>query len=123
MATCRSCFSAAPTRPGWPASNAAPTLAILRPIDAAEFLAQLHMLLRNKERHDQLALKAAEAQRISQRLQAATQQMDQEMELARRLQESFLPQQLPRLPGVRFAVKYKPARPRRRRFLRLLPPR
>ncbi len=80
-----------------------------RPLEPAEFLAQVQALLRVKERHDQLALKAAEAQRISKRLQAATQQMDQELELARRLQESFLPQSLPKLPSVRFAVKYKPA--------------
>lgn len=80
-----------------------------RPLDAAEFLAQVQALLRVKERHDRLAVKAAEAQRMSQRLQSATQQMDQELELARRLQESFLPQQLPSVSGVRFAVKYKPA--------------
>lgn len=81
---------------------------IARPIDAAELLAQVQTLLRAKERHDQLALKAAEAQRVSQRLQEANQQIDQELELARRLQESFLPQTLPHLPHVRFAVKYKP---------------
>jgi sigma-B regulation protein RsbU (phosphoserine phosphatase) len=80
-----------------------------RPLEPAEFLAQVQALIRVKERHDQLALKAADAQRISKRLQAATQQMDQELELARRLQESFLPQSLPKLPSVRFAVKYKPA--------------
>jgi phosphoserine phosphatase RsbU/P len=79
-----------------------------RPIKPTELLAQVQALLRVKERHDHLASKAAEAQRISKRLQAATQQMDQELELARRLQESFLPQSLPQLPGIRFAVKYKP---------------
>jgi sigma-B regulation protein RsbU (phosphoserine phosphatase) len=45
---------------------------------------------------------------VSQRLQQANQQIDQELELARRLQESLLPQSLPQLPRVRFAVKYKP---------------
>ncbi len=82
--------------------------ALARPIDSAALLAQVQTLLRAKERHDQLALKAAEAQRVSQRLQAANQQIDQELELARRLQESFLPQTLPQIPHVRFAVKYKP---------------
>lgn len=81
---------------------------LARPIDAAEFLAQVQTLLRVKDRYDQLTLKAAEAQRITQRLQAANQQIDQEMDLARRLQESFLPQSLPQVPGVRLAVKYKP---------------
>jgi DNA-binding response OmpR family regulator len=83
--------------------------ALGRPLQRAEFLAQVQSLLRVKERHDQLSLKAADAQRVSKRLQAATQQMDQELELARRLQESFLPQDLPAVPGVKLAVKYKPA--------------
>jgi sigma-B regulation protein RsbU (phosphoserine phosphatase) len=79
-----------------------------RPLDAAELLAQVQTLLRAKQRHDQMAVKAADAQRISERLQAANQQIDQELEIARRLQESFLPQSLPQMPRVRFAVKYKP---------------
>lgn len=82
--------------------------AIARPIEAAELLAQVQTLLRVKERHDHLAQKAAEAHRVTQRLQAANQQIGQELEMARRLQESFLPQALPNLPRVRFAVKYKP---------------
>lgn len=79
-----------------------------RPIDGAEFLAQVQSLVRAKERHDRLAVKADEAQRISQRLQAANQQIDLELAMARRLQESLLPQSLPQLPRLRFAVKYKP---------------
>jgi len=81
---------------------------LARPFEPAELVAQVQALLRVKERHDQLATKAAEAGRVTKRLQAAYQQIDQELALARRLQESFLPQQLPQLPGVRFAVKYKP---------------
>ena len=79
-----------------------------RPFDAAELLAQTRALLRIKERYDRLARQAAEAQSSSLRLQEAKQQMDQELELAQRLQESFLPQALPQMPSVRFAVKYKP---------------
>jgi sigma-B regulation protein RsbU (phosphoserine phosphatase) len=71
-------------------------------------VAQVEALLRIKQRHDQLAARAAEAGRVSKRLQAAYQQIDQELELARRIQESFLPQSLPELPRVRFAVKYRP---------------
>jgi sigma-B regulation protein RsbU (phosphoserine phosphatase) len=41
-------------------------------------------------------------------LQAAYQQIDQELALAKRIQESFLPQTLPQLPRLRFAVKYRP---------------
>lgn len=82
--------------------------ALIRPFVATELLAQANALLRIKDRHDQLASKSADVQRLNQRLQAATQQMDQELELAGRLQESFLPQTLPQIPRVRFAVKYKP---------------
>ena len=81
---------------------------LARPFEPAELVAQVQALLRVKERHDQLATKAAEAGRVTKRLQAAYQQIDQELALARRLQESFLPQHLPQLPGVRFAVNYKP---------------
>ena len=81
---------------------------LARPFEPAELLAQVQALLRVKERHDQLATKAAEAGRVTKRLQAAYQQIDQELALARRLQESFLPQHLPQLPTVRFAVKYRP---------------
>ena len=79
-----------------------------RPFDPAELLAQVQALLRIKQRHDQLSARAAESARVSRRLQEAHQQMDQELALARRLQEGFLPQTLPALPGVRFAVKYRP---------------
>ncbi len=81
---------------------------LARPFAPAELLAQVRSLIRVKERSEQLAVKAADLQRASVKLHEAKQQMDQELELARRLQESFLPQTLPTLPGVRFAVKYKP---------------
>ena len=82
---------------------------LARPFEPAELLAQVQALLRIKQRHDQLASQAAEAHGTSKRLQAVNQQMDLELDLARRLQESFLPHSLPHLPRVRFAVKYKPA--------------
>lgn len=81
---------------------------LARPFEPAEVLAQVGALVRIKARHDQLATRAAEAQRISKRLQEANLLIDQELELARRLQESFLPQAMPQLPRIRFAVKYLP---------------
>jgi sigma-B regulation protein RsbU (phosphoserine phosphatase) len=81
---------------------------LLRPFDPAELLAQVRALVRNKERHDRLSEKTAEIHRINRRLQQAYQQIDQELELARRIQESFLPRNLPELPQVRFAVHYQP---------------
>ena len=81
---------------------------LAQPCAAAELIAQVRALVHIKDRHDQLAEKASEAQRINKRLQAAYHQLDQELELARRVQESFLPQTLPELPRVRCAVQYRP---------------
>ena len=78
------------------------------PFSPGELVAQVRALLRFKDRHDQLANKVAEASGLSRRLQEANHQINQELELARRLQESFLPQTLPQVPRARFAVKYKP---------------
>jgi serine phosphatase RsbU (regulator of sigma subunit) len=81
---------------------------LLRPFDPAELLALVDAFLRLKERQDRLAEKTAEVNRINHRLEAAYQQIDQELELASRIQASFLPQVLPQLPQVRFAVHYRP---------------
>src|SRR5262249_3479613 len=51
---------------------------------------------------------AAEAHGVSQGLEAASRQLDRELELARRIHQSFLPQRLPHVPQVRFAVRYQP---------------
>jgi sigma-B regulation protein RsbU (phosphoserine phosphatase) len=79
---------------------------LLRPFAAEELLAQVSALLRIREMHDRLSEKSAEVLRVNRRLQQAYQQIDQEMELARRLQVSFLPQKLPEVPPARFAVHY-----------------
>src|SRR5436190_15304360 len=79
---------------------------LLRPFAPEELLAQAEALLRIREMHDKLSEKSAEVQRVNRRLQQAYQQIDQEMELARRLQVSFLPQKMPDVPPARFAVHY-----------------
>jgi sigma-B regulation protein RsbU (phosphoserine phosphatase) len=79
-----------------------------RPFEPAELPALAQSFLRLRERHDRLAEKTAEVHRINKRLQAAYQQIDAELELARRVQESFLPRDLPQLPAARFAVHYRP---------------
>lgn len=81
---------------------------LLRPFAAAELLAQVAAFLRLKDFHDKLADKTAEVRRVNQRLQQTYQQIDAELELARRIQRSFLPQQLPETGAVRFAVHYRP---------------
>ena len=79
---------------------------LLRPFIAGELIAQVEALLRIKEIHDRLADRTAEVNRVNRRLQQAYQQLDQELELAQRIQASFLPQTLPQVPRVRFAVHY-----------------
>jgi sigma-B regulation protein RsbU (phosphoserine phosphatase) len=79
-----------------------------RPFAPEELLAQVRAFLRLKDLHDRLTEKTAEVQRINKRLQQAYQQIDEELELARRLQRSFLPQSLPEMPPARFAVCYRP---------------
>lgn len=49
-----------------------------------------------------------DSQEVNQRLYRAYQQIDHELEVARRIQRSFLPQGLPEVPGVRFAVSFRP---------------
>ena len=79
---------------------------LLRPFAAEELLAQARALLRIKDVHDRLNEKTAEINRVNKRLHQAYQQIDQELELAQRIQSSFLPQTLPEAPGSRFAVHY-----------------
>jgi sigma-B regulation protein RsbU (phosphoserine phosphatase) len=79
---------------------------LLRPFVPGELIAQVSALLRIKETHDRLAEKTVEINRINKRLQQAYQQIDQELELAQRIQASFLPHTLPQVPHVRFAVHY-----------------
>ncbi len=79
---------------------------LLRPFAAEELLAQARAFLRLKDTHDRLAERTLELHRVNKRLQEAYQQIDQELELAQRLQASFLPQTLPQIPHSRFAVHY-----------------
>jgi sigma-B regulation protein RsbU (phosphoserine phosphatase) len=79
---------------------------LLRPFVPAELLAQSQALLRIKDLHDRLADKSAEVLRVNKRLQQTFQQIEQELELAQRIQMSFLPQKLPEVGGVRFGVHY-----------------
>src|SRR5262249_54238704 len=73
-----------------------------------EFLAQIHAFLRLHGSHVRLADQAAELPRIHIQLQQAYQQINQELELARRVQQSLLPRTLPEMPPACFAVHYRP---------------
>jgi serine phosphatase RsbU (regulator of sigma subunit) len=78
------------------------------PFAPGELQAQAKALLRIKQLHDRLENHSAETRRINKQLQSSHTRIHQELELARRIQLSLLPQTLPDLPGVRFAVRYRP---------------
>lgn len=80
-----------------------------RPFAPRELLAQVQAFLRIKELHDRLLEKTAEVHQINKRLEAAHQKVDQELELARRIQQSFLPQAMPEVPRAKLAVLYLPS--------------
>jgi sigma-B regulation protein RsbU (phosphoserine phosphatase) len=81
---------------------------LVHPFSRDDLLGQVSALLRIKKAHDQLAGKAVELQSANVRLHSSHQRVNQELELARRIQLSFLPQNMPDVPRVRFAVHYRP---------------
>jgi DNA-binding response OmpR family regulator len=81
---------------------------LVHPFTGAELLAQMRACLRAKERYDRLSGQSDEVSRVNRQLQESHQRVTTELELARRIQMSLLPQALPDLPGMRFAVQYRP---------------
>jgi serine phosphatase RsbU (regulator of sigma subunit) len=75
---------------------------------ADEVLAQVRVLERWYKSRAHWLTRAHEAQQFGQQLQNAYRQIDLDLNMARRLQASFLPQALPEVGGVRFAVGYRP---------------
>jgi sigma-B regulation protein RsbU (phosphoserine phosphatase) len=64
--------------------------------------------VREQNAYDRLADECAELRRLNKRLQQLHQQIDYQMQLAQRIQASFLPKSLPEVPHGRFAVHYQP---------------
>lgn len=81
---------------------------LVRPFAPGELLAQVQAFLRIRQLHARLSDKTAEVHVMNLQLQRAHQQIDQELEAARRIQMSFLPQALPEVPQARLAVHYRP---------------
>lgn len=79
-----------------------------RPLTPAQLLAQAKSLLRMQHMNARLMARAAEAQQINQRLQQAYQQIDNDMEMARRIHRGFMPRTLPQVQKASFAVCYRP---------------
>lgn len=68
--------------------------------------ANVQALLRRKHAYDSLLDQCNAVRRDNRRLALATRQIDEELELAGKIQKSFLPRKLPELPPARFAVKF-----------------
>lgn len=83
-------------------------LCISRPVNPAYLLAQAKALLRVEHMYSRTLSRAAEAQQINQRLQQAYQQIDGDLEMARRIHRGFLPRSLPVVHQARFSVCYRP---------------
>jgi sigma-B regulation protein RsbU (phosphoserine phosphatase) len=79
---------------------------LVRPVDPVVVLSQVQALLRVKFLQDRVVQQSREIAKAHRRLHIAYQQVDQELELARRIQQSMLPRTLPSAGGVQFAVKF-----------------
>lgn len=79
-----------------------------KPFASAQLLAQVKALLRVQHMNARLIGRASEAQQINQRLQQAYQQIDNDMEMTRRIHRGFLPRTLPDIQQARFSVCYRP---------------
>src|SRR5207245_6456817 len=55
-----------------------------------------------------VAEKATECALVHQQLQKTYRQLDQDLDLSRRIQQSLLPRTFPDMPPARFAVRYRP---------------
>lgn len=78
---------------------------LVRPIDHIELMSQIKTFVRIKTLQDRVVEQAAELRRMNRRIELAYDMIDKELDLARKIQQSFLPQFLPTIPRVRFAVK------------------
>jgi sigma-B regulation protein RsbU (phosphoserine phosphatase) len=64
--------------------------------------------VREKDAYERLADECAELRRLNKRLQQLHHQIEYQLQLAQRIQASFLPKSLPEVPQGRFAVHYQP---------------
>lgn len=78
---------------------------LVRPIDFIDLLAQVKSLLRLKALKDRVVEQSNELRRVNRRLKLAYDQIDQELQLAAKIQQSFLPRVFPEIPTARFAVR------------------
>jgi len=76
-----------------------------------ELVARVVALLRSKRRTDGLVRERRRLERERERMAAVYARLDEELALARKLQQSFLPQKLPELGAIRFAASLQAVGP------------
>ncbi len=101
------CFDSSPSLLGGALDSGADAC-LPRPFAPGHLLAQAKALLRVQHLNARLASRAAEAQQINQRLQQAYQQIDNDMEMSRRIHRGFMPRTLPEIHQTQFAACYRP---------------
>lgn len=79
------------------------------PFDRLDLMSHVQTLVRIKLLQDKVVEQSAELRRMNRRLELAYDLIDKELELARKIQQSFLPRFLPSLAGIRFAVRMVPS--------------
>jgi serine phosphatase RsbU (regulator of sigma subunit) len=89
---------------GWQAGADA---VLVRPLAFGELAAQIDRLLRWREERDRLAVLAGEASQINQTLIQLYRQVDADFRIARRIQRSCRPANLPAVGRARFAVCHR----------------
>jgi sigma-B regulation protein RsbU (phosphoserine phosphatase) len=80
----------------------------MRTVSGASYRNEGNGNVTEQEAYNRLADECAELRRLNKRLQQLHQQIDRELQLAQRIQSSFLPRSLPVVPHGRFAVHYLP---------------
>jgi serine phosphatase RsbU (regulator of sigma subunit) len=89
---------------GW---HAGADAVLVRPLALGELIAQVDRLLRWREERDRLAVLAGETRQINQTLIGLYRQIDADFRLARRVQRSCRPANLPQVGKARFAVCHR----------------
>src|SRR5262245_37827916 len=89
---------------GW---HAGADAVLVRPLALGELTAQVDRLLRWREERDRLAVLAGETSQINQTLIGLYKQIDADFRLARRVQRSCRPANLPAVGKARFAVCHR----------------
>jgi len=85
--------------------------AVLAAAAPIEMIAQVDAIFRRTEMSHAVRRKAEEADRFNRQLQDAYEQIKLDLDMAGRLQSSFMPKAFPEIGRVRFAVHYRPHGP------------